>query len=118
MTGLLAKFLPYLDFFWVPLALLVVHPEQRVKAVIYALCCAFVLRLQAEFMVRIGYPNGFFGLWDWSVLYRGMAGYAAAMVFYLLVSRASPRIDLFIMMAASITIFIGAFCVTSVLMVL
>jgi len=118
MTGLLAKFLPYLDFFWVPLALVIVHPEQRIKAVIYALCCAFVLRLQVEFMEQIGYPRGIFALWNWPLLYRGMGGYAAAMAVYLLVARLSPRTDLFIMMAASIAIFIGAFCVTSLLMVL
>lgn len=118
MTGLLAKFLPYLDFFWVPLALVVVHPEQRVKAVIFALCCAFVLRLQAQLMEQIGYPDGFFGLWGLPVLYRGMAGYAAGMAFYLLIARLSPRTNVFVMMAASITIFMTAFCVTCILMVL
>lgn len=118
MTGLLAKFLPYLDFFWVPLALVVVHPEQRVKAVIYALCCAFTLRLQVQLMEQIGYPRGLFDLWDMPILYRGMLGYAAAMTFYLLMARLSPRTNVFVMMAASITIFITAFCVTSILMVL
>lgn len=118
MTGLFEQFLPYLDFFWLPVALAIVHPEQRIKAAIFTLCCAFMLRLQSQLMEQIGYPDGVFHLWNWPVLYRGMAGYAAAMIFYLLMARLSPRTDMFVMMAASITIFIGAFCVTTMLMVL
>lgn len=118
MTGLLVQFMPWLDLFWVPLALAVVHPEQRVKAVLYALCCAGILRLQVEMMGQLGYPQGFLAWWDWPLLYRGMAGYGVSMVFYLLMARLSPRTDMFVMMAASITIFIAAFCVTSFLMVL
>lgn len=118
MTDLLAKFLPYLDLFWVPLALAVVHPEQRIKAVVFALCCAGMLRLQVEMMDQIGYPQGFFGWWDWSLLHRGMAGYGVGMALYLLMARLSPRTDVFVMIAASITVFIAAFCVTSAMMVL
>ncbi len=118
MTGLLAQFHPWLDLFWIPVALAVVHPEQRVKAVLFAGACVLMLRLQVEMMGQIGYGGGFFGWWDKPLLYRGMIGYAVAMVFYLLMTRLSPRTDVFVMMAASITIFIAAFCVTSALMVL
>lgn len=118
MTGALAQFLPWLDLFWIPLALAVVHPEQRIKAVLFAAACVLMLRMQVEMMGQIGYPDGFFGWWGKPLLYRGMIGYGLLIAFYLLMARLSPKTNVFVMMAASITLFILGFCVTSALMVL
>lgn len=118
MTDMFAKFLPFLDLFWLPTALAVVHSEQRIKTIIFVGACVFMLRLQVEMMGQLGFENGFFGWWEWPILYRGMAGYAVFIAFYLLTARLSPRSDIFILMAAGITIFITAFCVTSAMMVL
>lgn len=118
MTDFLMKFLPWLDLFWLPVAMLVVHPEQRVKSAIFVLACAAMLRLQGQMMESIGYGAGFFGLWHWPLLYRGMAGYGAGIVFYLVTAWFSPKTDPYVFMAAAITIFIASFCLTCGLMVL
>lgn len=118
MTELLAKFLPWLDLFWIPLALIVVHPEQRIKTILFIVTCVLILRLQIEMMDQIGFPRGIFGFWHWPLLYRGMAGYGVFIAFFLLTARFSPKTDLFVLLAAIITLFIGAFCVTSLMMVI
>ncbi len=112
------KFLPWLDLFWIPVALIVVHPEQRIKAVIFIACCVFMLRLQVQMMQEIGFEGGFLHWWDWPILYRGMAGYGIGIIFYLITAWFSPKSDPFVMIAASITVFIASFCVTCALMLL
>lgn len=108
----------YIDLLWVPVALLCLHKGQRLKAVLFVLTCAFALRLQIELMESIGYGRGFFRLIDASLYIRGMVAYSVFILGFFIMSHFSPKTDSFVYVAASITIFIAAFCVSSLIMVL
>ena len=108
----------YIDLAWVPVALVCLHKGQRLAGVLFVLTCAFGLRLQVELMQSIGYPRGFFHLMDAPLFLRGLVTYSAFILFFLILAYFSPRSDRFVMIAASITVFIAAFCVSSLIMVL
>lgn len=108
----------YIDLLWVPVALLCLHKGQRLKAALFVLACAFVMRLQIELMQSIGYGNGFFRLIDTPLYIRGLVTYSVFILGLFILSHFSPKTDSFVYIAASITIFIAAFCVSSLIMVL
>lgn len=108
----------HLDLLWVPVAWLCLHKGQRLKATLFVLMCAFVMRLQIELMQSIGYGNGFFRLIDTPLYIRGLVTYSLFILGLFILSYFSPKTDSFVYIAASITIFIAAFCVSSLVMVL
>jgi mannose/fructose/N-acetylgalactosamine-specific phosphotransferase system component IID len=107
----------HIDLLWVPVALCL-HKGQWVKAILFVLMCAFVMRLQIELMQSIGYGKGFFHLMEASLYIRGLVTYSVFILGFFVLSSFSPRTDSFVYIAASITIFITAFCVSSLVMVL
>lgn len=108
----------HIDLLWVPVALLCLHKGQRLKASLFVLMCAFVMRLQIELMESIGYGRGFFGFINTPLYVRGLITYSVFILGLFILSHFSPKTDSFVYIAASITIFIAAFCVSSLVMVL
>lgn len=108
----------YIDLAWVPVAILCLHKGQRLKASLFVLMCAFIMRLQIDFMKDIGYGRGFFGFLDAPLYMRGLVTYSVFILAFFVLSYFSPKTDSFVYIAASITIFIAAFCVSSLVMVL
>ena len=108
----------HIDLLWVPVALFCLHKGQRLKAVLFVLVCAFAMRLQIELMQSIGYGRGFFRLMDTPLYIRGLVTYSVFILGFFIMSHFSPKTDSFVYIAASITIFIAAFCVSSLIMVL
>lgn len=108
----------YIDLAWIPVALLCLHKGQRLGAVAFVLACAFIMRLQIELMESIGYGGGVFHLIDTPLYIRGLVTYSLFVLGLFVLGYFSPRSDKFVFIAASITIFITAFCVSSAVMVL
>ena len=108
----------HIDMVWVPVALLALHRGQKLWGALFVAACAFVMRLQIELMQSIGYGRGFFHLMEAPLYIRGLITYAAFIAFFLILAYFSPKSDKFVLIAAAITIFVVAFCVSSVVMVL
>jgi hypothetical protein len=110
--------LPWLDLLWAPLALLLVPKGVKIKTAIFTLLCAFLLRLQVEFLQQIGMGRGFFGLMESLILPRGQITYGVFILIFLILAYFSPGVNKHVHIAASITIMMSAFCVSSLVMVL
>lgn len=110
--------LNWLDLAWIAVALVAMYRGQRLKAVIFVLSCVLALRLQIELMQAIGFPNGWLGFLDYPLLYRGYIAYGVFTALFLSLMNLSRERDHFIFMAAAITVFTIAFCVSTFVMVL
>jgi low affinity Fe/Cu permease len=110
--------LNWIDLAWVPLALLLVRKGQRLNALIFVLVCILTLRLQVELMLEIGFDNGFFKFIDLPVLMRGFMAYGVFIAVFIGLSRWSRERDVYVNMAAAITVYIAAFCVSTFIMLL
>ena len=108
----------WLDLVWILVAVLALHKGQRFRATMFILSCILALRLQVELMREIGYPNGLLTLIDFPLLERGFIAYGAFIAVFLSLSYMSRERDPYVYMAAAITVFIVAFCVSSLVMVL
>lgn len=108
----------WLDLLWVPVALLCLHQGQRMKGAFFVLICAFIMRLQIQLMEEIGFGNGFLTLMSTPLHTRGLIVYSLFILIFFLLSYYSPKIDKFVHIAASITIFTAAFVVSFAVMVL
>lgn len=112
------NFMDWIDLLWVPLTFFALHKGQRIKAVLFVLSCILTLRLQIELMEEIGYPDGILPLIDYSPLHRGYMTYGAFIAVFLILSHISREKDPYVFIAAAITVFIAAFCVSSFILVL
>lgn len=108
----------WIDLLWVPVAAMVTKGAFRIKAVLFVLCCALMLRLQVRLMSTIGFKEGFLDWVDLSLIYRGMIVYGFFIGVFLLLVALSKENNAYVFIAASITIFTIAFCVSSAAMVL
>lgn len=108
----------YIDLIWVPVALVALHKGHRLLGALFAASCSFVMRLQIELMQAIGHGNGFFHWMHTGLYLRGLITYGVFILLFFMLAHFSPRTDRFVFVAASITIFILAFCVSSAIMVL
>lgn len=108
----------WMDLFWVPMAIVAAHKGQRGKTVLFVLACVLALRLQVELLTEIGYPTGIFPFLDFSLLQRGFVIYGAFIAVFLSMLHLSREKDPYIYIAAAITVFTVAFCVSSAVMVL
>lgn len=102
----------WLDLLWIPVALIALHKGQRLRAILFVLACALMLRLQIQLMEEIGYPNGFLDILSADLYTRGLITYSVFILVFFLLSYASPKVDPFVFVAASISTFIAAFCVS------
>ncbi len=115
MSGFVGQ---WLDFLWLPLSFLILRKNQWLKSLFFILACIFTLRLQVELMDAVGYPFGFFNFMSWSALLRGYLVYGFFILGFLILARWSREKDPYVIIAASITVFIAAFCVSTFVMVL
>lgn len=85
---------------------------------IFAGACALLLRFQVELLQSIGFPKGFFGLIDLAPLLRGQIVYSLFIVLLMVLAWFSKGVDKNVYIAASITMMLSAFCVSTLVMVL
>jgi len=111
-------FFNWLDVLWIPLALMLVRKKQRLNVVLFIAACIFTLRLQVELMESVGYSTGFLPLLTFPELYRGYIVYGFFIGVFVGLSRWSRERDVYINMAAAITVYISAFCVSTFIMAL
>jgi hypothetical protein len=109
---------PYIDLLWVPLALLCVPAGLRLKSALFVLACALMLRLQVQMMGELGFPNGIFKLWDMPLFTRGVVVYSLFILFFLMLTFLSPRVNGFVFIAAAISIFMAAFAISTGVMLI
>jgi hypothetical protein len=108
----------WLDLAWVVIALLAVHKGQKIKAVMFVLSCVLTLRLQLELMEEIGYPKGLLPFMDYPLMERGFITYSFFIALFIILSHYSRESDGYVYMAAAITVFMIAFCVSSFILIL
>lgn len=108
----------WLDLFWIPLVLVLTAPKHWLKAIAFILCCVIGLRLQLELLDALGLPGGLFHMIDSSPYIRGLIVYGLVTALYLWLLRGSSRVDPFVVLAASLTIFAGAFILSSIILLL
>lgn len=106
------------DLLWIPVAMLIVHKGQRIKALFFILICVAALRLQMGIMASTGYNYGFSGWFEMTSFNRGLIVYSVFIAAYLLLSYLSPFTRGAIYLAASLSIFFMAFIVSSFLMII
>jgi len=108
----------WLDLAWIPIAMVLVHKGQRLKALAFILVCILVMRLQIEIFDSMGLSKGATGLFDWTLIFRGYAVYGVFIALFLVLSYFSPRTRGVIYLAASLSIFFMAFTMSSIVMVI
>ncbi len=108
----------YVDFLWLPLALIVTERGKRILTCLFVGASLFLLRLQVELLQQFGWGHGFLGTMESAILPRGQVTYGVFIGLFLLIARGSKGEMKHVHMAASIVILIAAFCVSSVIMVL
>lgn len=108
----------WLDAIWLPVAAVVVHKGQKLKALVFIIVCMLTMRLQIEIIQSTGFKSGFTGLWNASLYHRGLIVYAVFTTLYLLLSYFSPYTRGVIYLAASISIFFMAFVASSLVMLI
>lgn len=108
----------WLDATWIPIALILVHQGQRVKATAFIVVCMAVMRLQIQIFEQMGFARGVTGLIDWSLVVRGYAVYGVFILLFILLSYFSPYTRGPVYLAASLSIFFMAFTVSSIVLIL
>lgn len=106
----------YFDFLWLPVAWLAVKPYQRLQTLIFILICLFSLRAQAELVESTGHPYGFLPLFHSTAQLRGEITYSIIIALFLLIAYYSPRTKGVIFFAATLVVYIFAFCLSMVIM--
>jgi hypothetical protein len=114
----IVQFLPWIDLLWFPVAFALSEKGKRLLACLFVLSCVLLLRLQVEFMTESGHARGYLHWLSSDVLSRGQVVYAFFIALFLLLAWFSKGVDRNIYLAASISILITAFCISSAIMVL
>lgn len=108
----------WIDLLWLPVGLAVVHRGQRLMTAGFVLSCVFSLRLQLELMAVIGFSRGFFQLIEAPLYNRGLVIYAPVIALFLVLAHFSPRTHGAVFLAAAIALYIVAFCISMLAMIL
>lgn len=108
----------WIDLLWIPLALLLMERGKRLLTCLFILSCVLLLRLQIELLHSIGFPGGIFRLIETSIYVRGLIVYGFFIGLFLILAYWSRGGDKNVHIAASITMLIASFCVSSLIMVL
>ncbi len=108
----------WIDLFWVPVALVTMEKGKRLLTSFFVLACVLLLRLQMELLRDGGYGRGILGLMESDIYPRGLATYSVFIMLFLLLAYFSKGAHKAVHMAASITILIASFCVSTLVMVL
>jgi len=108
----------WLDLIWIPVAFFVLHKEQRLKGIVFILSCVFTLRLQIELLLGIDRPFGILNILDNALLDRGFICYGIFIGLFLLLSYFSKNENPYVYIAAAITVFMIAFVIATVALIL
>src|SRR5690348_15164589 len=108
----------YIDFLWLPIAWFTVHENQRWKTIAFVMTCLISLRIQVELMEWTGYDKGFLPVFQSNVYPRGLIVYSIVIMGFLVLAHYSKKTDGFVFFAASLSIYIFAFCFSMILMAL
>ena len=114
----MSGFMNWIDLVWVIVAVLVTKGRFKIFSAFFVLVCIFMLRLQVKLMDVIGFESGILQWIDTPILFRGMMAYGAFIAVFLGLVSLSKEHNAYVFMAAGITIFTIAFCVSSAVMVL
>jgi hypothetical protein len=110
-------FVQWLDFLWIPVAALATHGVQRYYACTLAVACIVSLRLQTELLTWAGIGmTGATGYFSMPPMMRGMMTYAVLLALFLALSYYSPNTRGVIYMAACLSVYVIAFCLSLVVM--
>jgi hypothetical protein len=101
----------WLDLLWIPIGVFAVHKEQRIKTAVFIVTCIFTLRTQVKFGESFGFDTGVFSIIDSSLLYRGYVVYGFFIASFILLAFFSPKTEKIIVFAAAISMYLLAFCV-------
>lgn len=112
------RFLHYVDFLWIPVAFIMVHKRHRTKAAVFVLACLMTFRTQVQLMESTGYVTGFLPILESHVYNRGLVAYSILIALYLILAYFSPRTAPIVFFAASLSVYILAFCITMLIMAL
>ena len=108
----------WIDLCWIPIGLLAAERGKRLFTAAFTGACVLLLRLQVELLRGIGFSNGFLGFMKSDILMRGMVTYSFFILLFLVLAHFSHGGYKSVHVAASITIMIAAFCVSTLVMVL
>lgn len=108
----------WLDVLWLPVAWLLVHKDHRWMTMGLIVTCILTLRTQVELMKAIGFPTGLLPVLDGPIYDRGLIGYGAVIGIFLILAHFSQSTGRMIFFTATISIYIMAFCLNMLLMVL
>jgi len=108
----------WMDLIWVPVALVSVERGKRLLTLGFIGLCVLALRLQIELFRDLGFSRGYLGFMESDIFPRGIITYGIFTAFFLILAFYSKGSDKNVHMAASISILIAAFCVSSFVMVL
>lgn len=108
----------WLDATWLPIALILVHRGQRIKACAFIAVCMIVMRLQIQIFDQMGFAKGITGFIDWPLIVRGYVVYGVFILLFIILSYFSPFTRGAIYLAASLSIFFMAFTVSSIVLIL
>lgn len=108
----------WLDVTWIPIALILVHKGQRLKACAFIIVCMVVMRLQIQIFDQMGFAKGVTGFIDWPLIMRGYVVYGFFILLFIILSYFSPFTRGAIYLAACLSIFFMAFTVSSIVLIL
>lgn len=114
----MAFLLQWIDIIWLPLALAVVHKEQRGWALSVIACGIVMMHMQVELIESTGFPRGYLGLLSSEVHNRGLVVYSVFYALYLVLAYYSPGSRGAVFMAASLSVFFMAFFTSTFVMLL
>lgn len=106
----------WIDFLWLPLAFFAVERQHRLYAVGFVLMCILGLRLQADLFHSIHRDGGITGWFSTSARARGTIVYAVFIMLFLILSHFSRGTRPIIYFAATLSVFIMAFVVSTLVM--
>lgn len=108
----------WLDMVWLPLAWFVVAKHHRWLMIAFIIVCGMTMRTQVELMESTGFEKGMLPFLDMPLLTRGLLGYGIIIGLFLILAHFSQRTDRIVFLAASISIYIFAFCANMIFMLI
>lgn len=105
----------WLDVIWLPVVFFMVQPRLRWIAIGFVTCCILMLRMQYELLKEFDLEKeGVPGLLKSNPFHRGLITYSIMILLYVLLTVFSQRTRPEVYLAASITIFIITFAISSI----
>ena len=108
----------WLDLLWLPIGLFAVHKGQRIKTAIFIITCVLTLRTQIEFAESFGFSTGVLNILHSPLLYRGYCVYGFFIGVFIVLAYFSPKTEKMVFFAAALSMYILAFCISFLSMIL